>query len=162
MKNIVAAVALVFLFFTISFVSYNHFIKNMNYSYSLNLNGYVVMDISHNLEENQTLRPKHSLLTQNDVDEVIYTYTVYVKNNLVIEALVDSVILHYTNQNKIDELDLINADILGYNLIDYQKDYYIITIDIAISIRQPENQDERIALSNVQNISFNLNITPKN
>ncbi|MFU8787160.1 MAG: hypothetical protein ACNA7U_07895, partial [Candidatus Izemoplasmataceae bacterium] len=118
MKNIVAASAIVFLFIINIFI-FIRWTDNTAYSSIINLNGYIIMDVSNNLEEGQRLRPQNSFLSINEVDEVIYTYTVYVKNNLEIDALINNVILNYADSNKIDEAELISTEILSMNIIDH-------------------------------------------
>ncbi|MFH5882521.1 hypothetical protein [Liberiplasma polymorphum] len=161
MKNIVAASAIVFLFIINIFI-YIRWTDNTAYSSIINLNGYIIMDVSNNLEEGQHLRPQNSFLSINEVDEVIYTYTVYVKNNLEIDALINNVILNYADSNKMDEAELISTEILSMNIIDHHSYYYVVTIDISLTIRPPVNDQERTTLLNAQSFSFNLMITPKN
>jgi hypothetical protein len=161
MKNIVAASAIVFLFIINIFI-YIRWTDNTAYSSIINLNGYIIMDVSNNLEEGQRLRPQNSFLSINEVDEVIYTYTVYVKNNLEIDALINNVILNYADSNKMDEAELISTEILSMNIIDHHSYYYVVTIDISLTIRPPVNEQERTTLLNAQSFSFNLMITPKN
>lgn len=156
MKSIFA-ISIVFLISIGTYFTFNLW-ESTEGDYTYHLQGYTLISVEDDLEEGVTLRPKGSILSTNQVNEITYTYTYKIKKGFNVSTFIEDRALKLNEDTKLDDYGLIKVDVTQQNIIQETEDFYILEVVAVVYLREALTLEE-VSLYN-QLRSFSITLKP--
>jgi hypothetical protein len=99
-------------------------------------------------EEGKRLVPSGSILGVNDVEEVVFSYRVFVQDGLELDVKESSILFNGQEVNTVEdllhfdyEISILEEDALHTNLFEGSESGYFVQVVLRVSMDQPSQDD---------------------
>lgn len=161
MKKLILGLVLVFLI-SISFVRVYSFNLDEDVLTISQSNPHIIISQNTNMNGGKYLVPKGAILGVDDTDKIVYTYKVYIQDNVDFKYYIENIMINQQHVSN-DISDLFEFEISGkvlnqktnfIDLLTEKEDGYYIEIEVILSMRYPN--EEQFLLISGQDLSFEI------